>query len=154
MNKNWLDIETLYAAYEDCKKHKQSTKSCLEFKRNEIENLYSLYKDLNDLTYTIGVSTAFVITRPKIREVFAADFRDRIVHHLVVMKTLHLFEKNFIQDTYSCRSGKGTLYGIRRVAQQCANHPGGLGSQARRKGFLHVNKQISFKRQTQSIHLL
>lgn len=116
--KQWLSYKTLWLAYEDCKKRKRSTSSCAEFEFNEAHNISVLWKDLNNHTYEIGYSTAFAVTRPKLREVFAADFRDRIVHHLVIMKTLSLFEKNFITDTYNCRKEKGTLYGVKRIVNK------------------------------------
>jgi hypothetical protein len=37
------------------------------------------------------------------------------VHHLIIKKINHLFEKQFIYDSYSCRVGKGTHFGIQRV---------------------------------------
>ncbi len=60
--------------------------------------------------------SAFVIDYPKKREVFAALFRDRIVHHLYFNYTHTLFERTFIQDSYSCIKGRGTHYGIQRLA--------------------------------------
>ena len=42
-------------------------------------------------------------------------FRDRIVHHLYFRYTHQLFERTFIQDSYSCIKGRGTHYGINRV---------------------------------------
>lgn len=116
--KQWLPYKTLWLAYEDCKKHKRNTQSCAEFEFNEAQYTSDLWKDLNYKTYEIGYSTAFAVTRPKLREVFAADFRDRIVHHLIIMKTLPLFESNFITDTYNCRINKGTLYGIKRISEK------------------------------------
>lgn len=56
-----------------------------------------------------------MVKRPKLREVFAADFRDRIIHHIIMMRLEPLFEQTFIDDTYNCRKGKGTLYGINRL---------------------------------------
>ena len=60
--------------------------------------------------------SAFVIDYPKKREVFAALFRDRIVHHLYFNYCHTLFERTFIQDSYSCIKGRGTHYGIERLA--------------------------------------
>ncbi len=42
-------------------------------------------------------------------EVFATDFRDHIVHHLLVFHQERLFEPRFIHDSYACRKGKGAL---------------------------------------------
>lgn len=104
----WVSLEEIYAAYLDCRKRKRNTKSCAIFEIYEAENLQTLYEELNAGTYQIGVSDAFCVTRPKVREVFAADFRDRIVHHLLMLKTGDLFEADFIDNTFNCRIGKGT----------------------------------------------
>lgn len=49
------------------------------------------------------------------REIFAADFTDRIIHHLIYRCIYPYIDKKLINDTYSCRKGKGTLYGINRL---------------------------------------
>ena len=121
----WCSIEDVYAAYLDCKKRKSKSTSYARFAANEAANIYDLWQDLNEHTYEIGKSDAFCVTRPKVREVFAAQFRDRIVHHLVMLRMLPLFEKAFINDTYNCRKGKGTDYGIKRVAEFMKRHPNG-----------------------------
>jgi hypothetical protein len=48
--------------------------------------------------------------RPKPREVWAAEFRDRIVHHLLYNRIGPRFEKSFIADSCACIPGRGTLY--------------------------------------------
>ena len=52
---------------------------------------------------------------PVKREVFAAGFRDRVVHHVLIRRLNPLFEREFICDSYSCRVGKGTHLGIARL---------------------------------------
>jgi hypothetical protein len=54
------------------------------------------------LTESIGRSIAFIVDRPVKREIFAADFRDRVVHHLVINKLNDLFEK---ESKVHCRNG-------------------------------------------------
>ena len=73
-------------------------------------------EEINSYTYKIGISSAFVITDPKVREVFAADFRDRIVHHLVINELEPYFEQYFIAETFSCLKGRGTLHGVEKLA--------------------------------------
>ena len=51
------------------------------------------------------------------REIFAADFRDRVVHHLIAHRLVPLFEEKFIDDSYITRKGQGTLYGLARVEE-------------------------------------
>ncbi len=60
--------------------------------------------------YEIGLSICFVILKPKPREVWAASFRDRIVHHLVYNAIFEGFHRRFIKDTYSCIPKRGTMY--------------------------------------------
>lgn len=137
----WCTIEDVYAAYLDCKKRKSGSTSYARFAANEAANIYDLWQDLNDKTYAIGRSDAFCVTRPKVREVFAAQFRDRIVHHLIMLRLLPLFERAFIEDTYNCRKGKGTDYGIKRVAEFMGRHPEGWVMKCDiRCFFMNINK--------------
>lgn len=113
-----MSIEDVWAAYYDCRKRKRNTMASGIFELHEAQNIAKLWRELNDGTYEIGYSDAFVVTRPKLREIFAADFRDRIVHHLLMMRTMYLFEEKFIPDTYNCRKGKGTTYGVNRIQEK------------------------------------
>jgi retron-type reverse transcriptase len=84
-----------------------------------------LYDDINKGRYQPRRSIAFIVNKPVKREVFAADFRDRVVHHLIINKLTPLFEKTFIHDSYACRTGKGTHFGIQRVdrfIRQCSHN--------------------------------
>ena len=112
-----VELEEVFRAYYDCRKNKRRTINALAFEADFEDNLIELWKDINSRKYTPGKSIAFIVTEPVKREVFAADFRDRIVHHLIINKLNHLFEAQFINDSYSCRDGKGTQFGIQRVAE-------------------------------------
>lgn len=108
-------IEELFQAYYDARRNKRSTTSQLRFERNLEDNLLSLYRELCSRRYVVGTSICFIINDSVQREVFAADFRDRVVHHFLYNRLSPFFEKKFIYDSYSCRKGKGTLFGIRRL---------------------------------------
>ena len=110
----YVTYDELFHAYLDCRKRKRSTHNALEFEINENVELYKLWKDLNEKKYEIGKSIVFCVDKPVKREVFAADFRDRIVHHLVINRINDILEEEFIDDSYSCRKGKGTMYGVER----------------------------------------
>lgn len=105
----------LFKAYYDARKHKRNTRNQLRFEMNLEENLVNLRDELYDRTYKVGRSTCFIIEDPVKREIFAADFLDRVVHHLVYNYIMPIFERTFIADSYSCRKGKGTLYGVKRL---------------------------------------
>lgn len=105
----------LYVAFECAKKHKSNKPYIDHFEADLHNNLLSLCDDLWERKYVAEPSSCFVITHPKRREVFAANFRDRIVHHLYYNYTHEMFERTFIHDTYSCIKKRGTHFGIHRL---------------------------------------
>ncbi|MFS2103609.1 reverse transcriptase domain-containing protein [Ralstonia sp. Ralssp135] len=78
-------------------------------------NLRRLFDELTCGSYMPGRSKCFVIDRPKHREVWAAEFRDRIVHHLLYNHIGPRFERSFIVDSCACIKGRGTLYAAQRL---------------------------------------
>lgn len=119
MKVEYISFYEVTQAYFDCRKHKRNTKQQLDFELNLWQNLYSIYRDLNRFNYTLSESISFIVSKPVYREVFAAMFRDRIIHHILYNKINHIFESHiFIDDCYACRKGKGTLYGIKRCADK------------------------------------
>jgi len=105
----------LFRAYFDTRKNKGGTQNALDFAAGYEEKLFALHADIISRKYKVGQSICFIVDKPVKREIFAADFRDRIVHHLIFNAINPIFEKHFIRDSYSCRLGKGTSDGIRRV---------------------------------------
>jgi len=59
-------------------------------------------------TCSPGLSICFVVTGPKPREIFAADFRDRVVHHILVNQLEGIGKRIFVFDSFACRPEKGT----------------------------------------------
>ena len=104
-------------AYQDAKRHKSGRHYVIAFEKKLQSNLQVLTDELWQRTYRPRPGTCFIITEPKKREVFAADFRDRIVHHLYYNYTHELYERTFIADSYSCILHRGTHYGINRLEQ-------------------------------------
>lgn len=120
-----ISLEELFEAYFECRKNKRRTVNALAFEVDYESKLIELWQDINSGNYQLGRSIAFMVEKPVYREVFAADFRDRIVHHLIIRKLNHLFEQEFIEDSYSCREGKGTLFGVKRIEcfiKQCSQN--------------------------------
>ncbi|PWH85074.1 RNA-directed DNA polymerase [Brumimicrobium oceani] len=118
-----IELEELFTAYFECRKNKRNTANALAFEIDYENSLVQLGEEINSGTYKIDRSIAFIVDKPVKREIFAADFRDRVVHHLIIGKLNHLFEKQFIHDSYSCRVEKGTHIGIQRVdrfIRQCS----------------------------------
>jgi hypothetical protein len=105
----------LVEAYFECRRHKRNTTSAKAFEANLERNLYELYIDLTERTYAPGQSICFVVTRPKVREIWAATFRDRVVHHLLYRRVAPRFHASFIADSCACIPGRGTVYAVKRL---------------------------------------
>lgn len=105
----------LFQAYYDARKNKRSSIHALAFEMDYETKLFELYEEIRDRKYEIGRSICFISFDPVMREIFAADFRDRVVHHLIYNYISPVFERRFIHDSYSCRTGKGTSCGIKRL---------------------------------------
>lgn len=118
-----ITTEGLLEAYYDCRKRKRKTASAIVYEMDYEGKLIALRDRINARTYRPGKSMCFVVTRPRYREVFAAAFEDRIVHHWIALRLEPLFEQIFSPRTFNCRKGKGQLYGInmlREDVRQCS----------------------------------
>lgn len=106
-----------------------------------------LCDDLYNRNYKPLPSKCFIIDYPKKREIFAAMFRDRIVHHLYFNYTHDIYERTFIADAYSCIKGRGTHFGIGRIRDFCRRASENWQTKAYamhldiRGYFMHINRQ-------------
>ena len=110
-----FEFENLYRAYLDCRKNKRKTVNAVKFEYNLEENLMKLSEELKTRKYEPGRSICFAVSKPTPREIFAADFRDRVVHHLLVGEIIASGERNFIFDSYACRKGKGIHQAVKKL---------------------------------------
>jgi len=109
--------KNLYRAYLACRENKRKTINALKFEFKLEENLSELLNELKSGSYSPDRSIYFIVTEPKPREIFAADFRDRIIHHLFTREILQFTEKRWIFDSYACRKEKGTHKAVQRLQQ-------------------------------------
>ncbi len=111
----WLSYQNLYQQYIACRKRKRNTFNALQFELHQELNLLELLDALQSHCYQPARSVCFIATKPKLREIFAADFRDRIVHHLLVDTLEEYWERVFIYDSYACRKNKGIHAAVTRL---------------------------------------
>jgi len=108
-------FENIYRNYLRCRSNKRNTVNALRFELNATDNLLCLERELKQHSYHPSRSILFATTKPKVREIFAANFRDRVVHHVLVDQLEKIFEPIFIHDSYACRKGKGTHAAVKRL---------------------------------------
>ena len=111
---DWLLVQ-LYYAFLEAKKGKCHSEDEYVFEMNLMENLIKLRDSILAKTYKPSRGIAFIIRKPVMREIFAAPFRDRVIHHFLYNMTADWHDRRFSPDSYSCRLNKGTLYGIERM---------------------------------------
>lgn len=127
IDKKWLRsyenqlMAELYVAYLEARGGgKRKTTDEQRFEVDEILNVKRLCTELLAKTYQPSGGEAHVIKYPVRREIFAAPFRDRVIHHWIYDKIYDWWDKHFLYDSYSCRVGKGTLMGIQRLEKMMA----------------------------------
>jgi len=141
-----FSFKNIYNCYLACRKHKRNSANQLAFESDLIANLWQLKYDLEDKSYAIGKSICFLTASPKLREVFASSFRDRVVHHILVRELEKYYEPKFIHDVYNNRKGKG-IHQATKGSQRFMHCVGDEGYylQLDIKGFFYsIDKNILF----------
>jgi len=110
-----ITYEEVYKAYLNCRKGKSNKINTMKFEKDLELNLLEITESLNNKTYSPKRSISFAVSYPKSREIIAADFRDRVVHHVLYKHLNPIYEKIFIYDSFACRKGKGTLKAVKRL---------------------------------------
>ena len=121
-----VSFESIIEAYEDCLSNKRGSLEFLRYLQEYQIDLYNLWREIATGAYTPSASRSFVLSWPVYREIFAAQFRDRIVHHWWAARVNPLFEKRH-QDignvAKNCRKGQGQLVAIKEIAGMLNEHP-------------------------------
>src|SRR5271155_1913177 len=109
-----VSFEALLRAAEQARKGKRFRPAVASFHFDQERGLWRLHEELAAKTYQPGAYRSFFITEPKKRQISAAPYRDRVVHHALVHVLEPIYERTFIADSYACRKGKGTHAAVRR----------------------------------------
>lgn len=110
------NFDNLYQAYIVSRRGKRDTREVVQFEMNAGANLCQLKEELETGTYKISGYYHFTIHGPKVREIYALHYRDRIVQHSLCDNILMpYFENHLIYDNAACRKGKGTLFAMNRL---------------------------------------
>ena len=148
----------LVQAYLDCRRHKRSSSSCQAFEAHLERNLCALFEEIASGEYRPGQSICFVVTQPKPREVWAADFRDRVVHHLLYNHIAPRFLASFVAGSSACIPGRGTLYaaqhveaGVRSITQNWSTKAFYLKADLS-NFFVSIDKHVLWEQITAKVH--
>lgn len=110
-----VDFENLHRAYLRARAGKRHRGEVMRFEQDLEGNLIHLQNELIAGTYKTGEYRLFNVYEPKLRQVAALPFRDRVAQHALVAVVEPLWERRFIADSYACRPGRGTHRGADRA---------------------------------------
>ena len=115
-NEAYYELYTdLMRAYRRACLHKNTTRNRIRFELLREEMLAGLTASILRREYVPAPSTRFIVTEPVVREVIAADFRERVVHHYIDEYLTPYIDRILIYDCYSCRKEKGISAGVERL---------------------------------------
>lgn len=109
-----VTFEELYDAYILCLKNKKKKAGTYNFVNDDIcKNLVELLEELNNRKYVPKQSNCYVITDLALREIYAAQFSDRIVQHFYMKEIEDILDNELIDGCCSCRKERGTDYALK-----------------------------------------
>lgn len=110
-------LDNLFDAWREFRRGKARRHDVLSFAFTLEDRLFALRDDLLQLTYRHGPYETFTVCDPKLRRIHKASVRDRVLHQALFRLLYPAFDTRFIHDSYSCRVGKGTHRGVRRLTK-------------------------------------
>lgn len=138
------EFQNLWLASRKARRGKRQKNEVLEFEYNLEENLFHIKEQLENESYNFGKYYHFTIKEPRDREIYAAPYTDRVVHHALCNIIEPILDKAMIYDTYACRIGKGTHKAINR-AQNFLRSNNWVLKMDIKKYFFTIDHQILLK---------
>ncbi|MGH8584535.1 MAG: hypothetical protein ACREWG_17555, partial [Gammaproteobacteria bacterium] len=102
------DFANLYRAFLGASHGKRERPEVQAFEYHLETRLWEIRDELAGGAYAWGPFHRFWVCDPKRREIRAAPFRDRVVHHALFNVLDPIFRRGFIADSYACIPGRGT----------------------------------------------
>ena len=109
------NFANLFNAYNQARAGKRNRTSVSRFDYLADLNLLNLKSHLIKNSYRPGKYRHFWAYDPKLRQISAPAFVDRIVHHALCQIIEPIFDHSFIYDSYACRHGKGNHQAMKRL---------------------------------------
>lgn len=115
-------FDNLLAAARQAEKGKRYRDNVLKFNDKLETNLIELQQELVEKTYQPGRYRTFYVMEPKRRQISAAPYRDRVVHHALCNIIVPIFERTFTQSCFANRVGYGTHRALQRFTKLTRTH--------------------------------
>jgi hypothetical protein len=145
-----FDVESLVLmAEEDCWSNKHSSWEANKYHYTREEWITTLSNSLKNGGYEIGEGICFIKKNPKPREIFAAKYPDRVIHHMVsgymldVSEAVHTANGNV---SYGNRRGVSARHACAKLQQYMQKHPHGyvIGLDVK-SFFMSIDKETAWE---------
>ena len=114
--KQSVSYQSLYKAWQTCRKGKSAGKQAQMYESNLIENLYNTQQALQTCYYQPAPMRCFIANNGvKPKEIPAPHFKDRVLHHWLVPQLAKIIEPKFIYDSAVNIKNKGTHFAVKRL---------------------------------------
>lgn len=111
-----LTFENLLNAHYRARDKKAQYWEVIRFETNLENNLINILNSIKNNTYKIGDYKSFIVKEPKVREIQALPYKDRLVQQWYVEEFIKpYFLPRFIKDSYACIPNKGTHNAVNAV---------------------------------------
>lgn len=112
-----IDFANLHRAFLGASRGKRDRPEVQAFEYHLESRLWQIRREVAAGAYRWGAPRRFLIHDPKRREICAAPFRDRVLHHALFNVLDPILTRGFITDTYACIRGRGTHRAVQRYRQ-------------------------------------
>ena len=116
-------LDTLTCGFHQAASGKRLRPEVHAFASHLDAELAQLREDLLQERAPEGKWTTFQIYDPKPRQILAPCFRDRVLHHALMLHVGPVLERALVDDCYACRVGKGSLAAVRRAQHHLQRFP-------------------------------
>jgi len=117
------DIETLNEAFLRAVRGKRETAETFAFRDKLQTELIQLRSRILEENLELGRFRSFTIHEPKERRIHAPCFRERVLHHALLIACEGDFDRWLISDSFACRKGKGREAALLRAEHYAQRYP-------------------------------
>ena len=121
-----IPFDSIVEAFDDCCRKKKTSNDYIRFLPDCGSKMVDKWNCIKCARYVPDKSNSFVSDWPVYREIFAADFSDRIIHHWWALRVNPLLEERFTEQgdvSKNCRVGQGVHAAVREAQRMVDEHP-------------------------------
>jgi RNA-directed DNA polymerase len=116
------EMENLQLAYLKARRGKAAKEDVYLYGKSIDENLKRMQQELLSGSIQAGNYRSFKIYDPKERQISAAPFHQRVMHHALMNVCHRRFENAQIHDSYASRIGKGAYAALNKARLNCVKY--------------------------------